>query len=190
MVKAGEYGRRRGRTERQVPDGDMVTRGIGKARWRPGKDGMTNPLQISTGPTHLRMLILVAVAVTALMLVAGSVVAAGAAWKVGRASVTGAPGSETLKISLRNTGAPSDEEVRILGRWTPRAPGPSTITQSDLGSLGELGTYSRDVRMKQTAIIEIPLDTLGPREAGGKNLEVAVVTGGRITDGIIIGIEF
>jgi len=112
-------------------------------------------------------------------------------WKVGRGVISGAGAGSglSLKISLRNTGAPSSDTVRVMGRWSGSAPGRSNITEAELTGLVELGLFTREVKMKQTAILDMWLGPLGPRPVGVRALEVAIITGKGISDGVVLSID-
>lgn len=108
--------------------------------------------------------------------------AASASWQVGRGIVQkGRPA--VLKLSLRNDGTTSKEAVRILGRWAQGAPGKRGFSSGELGAMSELGSFSGEVELKKTAIIEVPLSALGTPPAGTRVLEIAVITGRDVTDG-------
>lgn len=108
--------------------------------------------------------------------------AASASWQVGRGIVQkGQP--NILKLSLRNDGTTSKEAVRIIGRWAQGAPGKRGFSSGELGSMNELGSFSGEVALKKTAIIEVPLSVLGTPPAGTRVLEIAVITGRDVTDG-------
>lgn len=103
-------------------------------------------------------------------------------WKVGRAKVvlqedTGGSVTWHLRVSLRNEGRPGKAPVRILGRWagSRRPPGIET-------DFVELGRYSQEVALKQTAILALSLRPLGPVPKGNPPLEVVVLTGKQKTD--------
>lgn len=133
------------------------------------------------GSVKALMLPLMAVALC-LFLMVPQAFSAGASWQVGRGMVQKA-GTPVLKLSLRNDGAPTKEGVRILGRWGQGAPGKRGFTAGELGGLSQLGSFSGEVELKKTAIIEVPLSALGTPPPGKTVLEIAVVTGGEITDG-------
>lgn len=107
--------------------------------------------------------------------------AAQASWQVGRGVIQKAP--PVLKLSLRNDGAASKEGVRILGRWAQGAPGKRAFSSGELGSMVELGSFTGEVALKKTAIIEVPLSALGNPPAANAVLEIAIMTGKEITDG-------
>lgn len=109
-------------------------------------------------------------------------------WKVGRAVVQ-PENKMTLKLSLRNEGGPSKEPVRIFGRWSQAAPGKSVISPSELGRFTELGSFAKEVELKQTAILEIPLASLGAAPQGKAALEIAVMTRQDLTDGQVIPVH-
>ena len=98
--------------------------------------------------------------------------AAGAApdWKIGRSIIRQTPSGALLKLSLRNQGGPGKDEVRLLGRWL--------VGNTAMVTLGQ---YSRQVALKQTAILHVPLSALGPRP-GNAPLELVVYTGNQRTD--------
>lgn len=112
-------------------------------------------------------------------------------WEVGRGVISGegAESGLSLKISLRNAGAPSSDPVKVMGRWTRSEPGKKAISALDLKSFVELGLFTREVRMKQTAILDMMLEPLGAIPDGIRALEVAVITGKKITDGVVILID-
>ncbi len=134
---------------------------------------------------------IVAHALLTLFLSSSLAFAQGSSWKVGRGVISGsrAESGLSLKISLRNTGAPSTDTVSIMGRWSQSQPGKKSIAGSELASFVELGYFTREVEMKQTVILEIKLAPLGLRPAQKKNLEIAVITGSEITDGAVIPIN-
>jgi hypothetical protein len=76
-----------------------------------------------------------------------------------------------------------------MGRWTRSGPGKKAISGGELTSFIELGLFTREVKMKQTAILDMWLGPLGPRPDGIRALEVAIITGEDITDGIVISID-
>ncbi len=184
MVKAAE------KTRPERPR-EIVSDNTGDQRWRAISKRMARKTEIGRRSAPGLVALLAIVIITVLLAAASTATAAEAAWKVGRGHVTGPgrAGGTTLEVSLRNTGSVSAEEVRILGRWTTRGAGPGSIGERDLASLAELGVFTRETRMKQTAIVEMLLDPLGPAPAGGHNIEIAVVTGGRLTDSTVIAAE-
>ena len=117
-----------------------------------------------------------------------SALAEGSSWKVGRAVISGggAGSGLSLKVSLRNVGNPSSDQVRVLGRWTRSKPGKKSIQGNDLGSFTQLGHFTLEVQMKQTAILGMRLDSLGAIPAGIRAVELAIITGKGITDGIAV----
>ncbi len=123
-----------------------------------------------------------------LFLSCSSASAQGSSWEVGRAVISGGEAGSglSLKISLRNAGAPSSESVRVLGRWTGSGPGKKSISGSDLGTFVELGLFTMEVKMKQTAILDMGLRPLGAIPAGMRGLELAIITGKSITDGVVV----
>ena len=141
---------------------------------------------------HLRSLLLPAIAVTVLLLATSVAQAEDSAWKVGRGFISGHGGGSglTLKLSLRNTTSPSPDQVRIMGRWSGEGPGKRSISTEELRTFVELGLFAREVRMKQTVIVEMVLAPLGPRPGNWKNVEVAVITGNTVTDGVVIAADF
>ncbi|MFQ5465806.1 MAG: hypothetical protein ACE5EI_07755 [Thermodesulfobacteriota bacterium] len=131
-------------------------------------------------------------ALLAVILTSSGAAAEGSSWKVGRGVISGSGAGSglSLKISLRNAGAPSTGAVRVLGRWTGSRPGRNKISRRELSGFRELGLFTREVEMKQTVILEMTLAPLGPRPAGKRAVEVAVITGSGITDGVVIPIDF
>ncbi len=123
-----------------------------------------------------------------LCLSSSSALAQEASWKVGRAVISGGEAERglRLKISLRNAGAPSSDSVMVFGRWTRSNPGKKSISSNDLKSFVELGLFTIEVKMKQTAILGLMLEPLGPLPVGIRALELAIITGKGITDGIVI----
>ena len=123
-----------------------------------------------------------------LLLSTSAVLAGGSFWKVGQGVIYGAKagGGLSLRISLRNNGAPSSDTVRIMGRWTRSGPGKTVISGNELSSFVELGLFSREVKMKQTAILNMALGRLGAKPVGVRAVEVAVITANTITDGVVI----
>lgn len=111
--------------------------------------------------------------------------AQGASWQIGRGAVQKAQGSQaaTLKLSLRNDGAPSKANVRIMGRWSQGAPGKRSFSAGELASFSELGSFAKEVELKSTAILEVSLAPLGTPQALRSTLEIAVVTDKELTDG-------
>lgn len=133
------------------------------------------------GSVKALMIPLMAIALC-LFLTIPQALAASASWQVGRGVVQkGAP--TVLKLSLRNDGAPSKEGVRIVGRWGQGSPGKRAFSAGELGGLSQLGSYSGEVELKKTAIIEVPLSALGTPPQGRTVVEIAVVTGSDVTDG-------
>lgn len=134
-----------------------------------------------TRPTQTRTVFIAAMAIL-LFLIVPEALSASASWQVGRGVVQkGTPA--VLKLSLRNDGAPSREGVRIMGRWGLGLPGKRAFSAGELGVLSQLGSYSGEVELKKTAIIEVPLSALGTPPQGRTVLEIAVVTGSELTDG-------
>jgi hypothetical protein len=77
----------------------------------------------------------------------------------------------TLKLALRNDGAPGNVPVKILGRWMTQPPRPFTL----------LSTYTFEVAFKQHAIVEAQLFPMF-LPAGKAMAELSVVTGIEETD--------
>lgn len=109
----------------------------------------------------------------------------GASWQIGRGVIQKASGTQAqvLKLSLRNDGAPSKANVRILARWSQGTPGKRSFSSGELGTFSELGTFAKEVELKSTAILEVSLAPLGTPQPGRQTLEVAVVTDRELTDG-------
>jgi hypothetical protein len=106
------------------------------------------------------------------------------AWQVGRAVIQKSASQQpVLKLSLRNDGIASKESLRILGRWAQGAPGKRGFSAGELGAMTELGSFTGEVALKKTAIIEVPLSALGTPPAGRTVLEIGVLTGNELTDG-------
>ncbi|HEB60153.1 MAG TPA: hypothetical protein ENJ01_13090 [Gammaproteobacteria bacterium] len=109
-----------------------------------------------------------------LLLLAGPAQAAGPDWKIGRAVVSQ---GGVLKLSLRNQGEVGTATVTLAGRWTQGGKSPA----SSLASLPRLGSFSRQVARKHTAILQAGLGMLGPRPEGAA-LELVLWTDQRVTD--------
>ncbi len=102
-------------------------------------------------------------------------------WKVGRAKIelqkdNGGQRRLYLKLSLRNEGDPGNIPVEILGRWG------KSIQHQKEEDFTQLGRYTRQVALKQTAILVISLESLGPVPRGKPPFELVVITGSRVTD--------
>lgn len=144
--------------------------------WAAKAGGKTGVMKMSG------ILIALAFALGLVFLVPHAQAASSASWQVGRGVVQkGQP--VVLKLSLRNDGAPSREGVRILGRWAQGAPGKRGFSAGELGSMSQLGSFTGEVELKKTAIIEVPLSALGTPPPGKGVLEIAVLTGRELTDG-------
>lgn len=126
-----------------------------------------------------------------LFMSSSAALAQSSSWKVGRGVISGeeAGSGLSLKISLRNAGAPSSDPVRVMARWTRSGPGKTAISGGELKSFVELGLFTREVKMKQTAILDMWLGPLGTRPDGIMALEVAIITGKKITDGLVLLID-
>ncbi len=96
-------------------------------------------------------------------------------WKVGRAIIqqdrTGSDGL-FLKLSLRNEGKPGKASVEILGRWKGGRRDNFVL----------LERLTKEVALKQTAVVVIALEPLKPVPPGTPSLELLVMTGSRETD--------
>jgi len=77
-----------------------------------------------------------------------------------------------------------------MGRWSGARPGKRSISGSDLAHFVELGTFTRAFAMKQTVILELELAPLGSKPPQRKAVEIAIVTGRRVTDGAVISISY
>ncbi len=86
-----------------------------------------------------------------------------------------------LKLSLRNQGSPGHAPVQLFGRWA-RDGKLERLDQTELPRLERLGRFSREVALKRTAIVEVPLTPLRRRPSGTPALELVIQTGSRITD--------
>ena len=128
------------------------------------------------------------VALLLLLVLSSPVVAQSASWRVGRGAIYGVSAGSGLsvKISLRNAGVPASDAVRIMGRWSRLQPGRTNLSVNELANFVELGLFTREVSMKQTVILVMKLAPLGASPTGGESLEIAVVTGGEVTDGVVI----
>lgn len=106
-------------------------------------------------------------------------------WKVGRAIVqkAGAQKEPVLKLSLRNDGRPSMERVVIKGRWGQGMPGKRSFTPGELAGMVELGSFTKEVELKHTVILEVPFSVLGNSPQGSSILDIAIYTGQGLTDG-------
>jgi len=110
--------------------------------------------------------------------------AQGASWQIGRGVIQKAAGQQApvLKLSLRNDGSPSKANVRILARWSQGAAGKRSFSAGELGTFSELGSFTKEVELKSTAILEMSLAPVGaPQDR--QTLEIAVVTDRELTDG-------
>lgn len=125
--------------------------------------GTVFPPGRAAGARVLFLLLLVLAAVP-------SVAAAGGAqWTVGRAVVETGPEGAVVKMSLRNRGRPDRDLVVIRGRW------------AGTGEMVVLGRLRKQVVLRLTAIVVLPLAPLGPRP-GNAPLELEVRTSGEVTD--------
>lgn len=110
----------------------------------------------------------------------------GPVWTAGRATVevkadrTGQR-RPVLKISLRNQGSPGRAPVQLFGRWA-RHGKLERMNETELRRLARLGRFAREVALKRTAIVEVPLTPLRRRPRGSPGLELVIQTGSRITD--------
>lgn len=164
----------------------------GTKRWQVHAMGRTLLTEISSLVWWRRPRRIFALAMLTLFLLSSVAVAGGASWRVGRGVIygPGAEGGPSLKISLRNAGSPSTGAVRVFARWTAEAPGKRTISRGELSGFKELGFFSREVEMRKTVILEMTLAPLGSRPAEKRAVEVAVITGTGITDGVVIPMDF
>lgn len=101
-------------------------------------------------------------------------------WKVGRAKIEAKnddAGQERLllRLSLRNDGKPGKAPLEIKGRWSAK-------DNSKPEGLKKLGTYTREVALKQTAILVISLEPLGGVPQKNISLELVILTGSQETD--------
>lgn len=100
-------------------------------------------------------------------------------WKVGRAVIQlDAQGQKELrlKLSLRNEGKPGKTPVQILGKWKKMKGKEFTL----------LSKLTKEVELKQTAIVVISLEPLEPIPPGRPPLELIIKTGSRETDQKVI----
>lgn len=164
----------------------------GSKRWQAQAMGKTFLMEILDLLRWRSSACIFVTALLAVILTSSGAAAEGSSWKVGRGVISGSGAGSglSLKISLRNAGAPSTGAVRVLGRWTGSRPGRNKISRRELSGFRELGLFTREVEMKQTVILEMTLAPLGPRPAGKRAVEVAVITGSGITDGVVIPIDF
>ena len=119
-------------------------------------------------------------------------IAQSSSWKVGRGAISGSRAGSglSLKISLRNVGAPASDTVTIMGRWSRSQPGKRSISGSELASFVELGVFTRAFAMKQTVILELELAPLGFKPSQMRAIEIAIVTDNRVTDGAVISTNY
>lgn len=125
----------------------------------------------------------------AMLLIVGSALALAAStpeWKVGRVALNldrDSKGQKVwmMKLSLRNQGKPAAAPVRLLGRWT-RATKLKKLSAAELKRLKELGRYRREVALKRTAILKVPLAKLGKPPGAKPAMELVVITGSKVTD--------
>ena len=119
-------------------------------------------------------------------------IAQSSSWKVGRGVISGSRAGSglSLKISLRNVGAPASDTVTIMGRWSRSQPGKRSISGSELASFVELGVFTRAFAMKQTVILELELVPLGFKPSQMRAIEIAIVTDNRVTDGAVISTNY
>lgn len=117
----------------------------------------------------------------------------GPVWTVGRATVqvkvdrTGQR-RPMLKISLRNQGTPGRAPVQLFGRWAPDGK-LQRMDETKLRRLARLGRFAREVALKRTAIVEVPLTPLRRRPKGSPAIELVVQTGSRITDHRLVAVR-
>jgi hypothetical protein len=94
-------------------------------------------------------------------------------WKVGRAVIQNDERKDlSLKLSLRNEGKPGKTPVKILGRWKGKQNKEFTL----------LSQLTKEIELKQTAVVIIALELLKPIPPGTPSLELLVMTGSRETD--------
>ena len=74
--------------------------------------------------------------------------------------------------SLRNEGKPGKTPVKILGGWKRKKDKEFTL----------LSKLTKEIELKQTAVVIIPLEPLGPVPSGKPSLELLVMAGSRETD--------
>ena len=130
--------------------------------------------------------------VLSLCLSSSFAIAQSSSWKVGRGVISGSRAGSglSLKISLRNVGAPASDTVTIMGRWSRSQPGKRSISGSELASFVELGVFTRAFAMKQTVILELELVPLGFKPSQMRAIEIAIVTDNRVTDGAVISTNY
>lgn len=106
-------------------------------------------------------------------------------WKVGRAKIEvkkeGGGQELILRLSLRNEGQPGKAHLEIKGQWTKGG------NNKKPDNLKDLGSYTREVALKQTAILVISLDPLGSMPHG-EALFLVVKTGPKETDSKVIAL--
>jgi len=112
--------------------------------------------------------------VTVLLYGTSLVEASDSAWKAGRAKIEASGDVLTLRLSLRNEGKAGRESLEILGRW-----------KNTGADYKKLGSYTKEVALKQTAILMVPLKALGTAPAGSA-LEITLKTGSKDTDHQVI----
>ncbi len=119
-------------------------------------------------------------------------IAQSSSWKVGRGAISGSRAGSglSLKISLRNVGAPASDTVTIMGRWSSSQPGKRSISGRDLAGFVDLGVFTRAFAMKQTVILELELAPLGFKPSQMRAIEIAIVTDNRVTDGVVISTNY
>ncbi len=161
--------------------------GVGNESGAGTRAGRTRPTEVNVSlpepcyrwrPTLVHTQGWVRLCLLALVLLATPAQAAGPDWKIGRA-VIGQGG--VLKLSLRNQGQEGATTVTLAGRWTQGARSPADA----LASLPRLGSFTRQVAGKHTAILQVGLGVLGPRPEGA-SLELVLWTGQRVTDQRIV----
>lgn len=71
--------------------------------------------------------------------------------------------------------------------WETQSPPEKKEDQApELRSFTQLGSYTREVALKQTAILDVSLQPLGPPPSGRPALELVILTGSQETDRQVI----
>lgn len=161
-------------------------------RWQKHSTGKSALPTISHLAQRQPLLWVVLITVLTLFFSSSFAIAQSSSWKVGRGVISGSRAGSglSLKVSLRNVGAPASDTVTIMGRWSNAQPGKRRISGSNLASLVELGTFTRAFAMKQTVILELELAPLGSKPPESKGVEIAIVTGRNVTDGAVISTSY
>ncbi len=87
-----------------------------------------------------------------------------------------------LRLSLRNEGEPGKAHLKIKGKWA------TVEGNKKPDNLKNLGSYTREVALKQTAILVISLEPLGSMTHGATALFLLVKTGPKETDRKVIAL--